>query len=153
MSATPPIGATPNLWIIGVWSYSFGNRTACKIPEPQDNPFWEKSNRIGGEREKGPVNSGHYVLPAMCCAYTSLRPTAGLKTFTSTTATFAIYLVQVYEWLCLCCMLYVVANNVCQYPCAPWWLGNGLSKRLMTHTGVIHGARLIDTQIKHTQTD
>ena len=44
-----------------------------KIPVPKDNPFWEKSNRIG---ERKTDNRGHYFLPATpkCSWCTSLRP-------------------------------------------------------------------------------
>ena len=39
-------------------------KTPCKISEPYDNPFWEKSNpaeREREERENNAVNSGHFV--------------------------------------------------------------------------------------------
>ena len=39
-------------------------RIPCKISEPYDNHFWEKSNRPE-RRGKNAVNSGLYILPAM----------------------------------------------------------------------------------------
>ena len=33
-------------------------RTPCKISEPYDNSFWEKSNNLGRRKKKNAVNSG-----------------------------------------------------------------------------------------------
>ena len=53
----PIFSLTPNL--IFLWL-----KTPCKISEPYDNPFWERSKRSREkeeEREKNAVNSGHLV--------------------------------------------------------------------------------------------
>ena len=54
-----------------------GKNKMWDIPQPDTNPFWEKSNSMRRKkRDKNAVNSGHFVLPSTLrgSARTSLIP-------------------------------------------------------------------------------
>ena len=59
-SAQPPIDTSGNF---SGGAKKIDLKTPCKISEPYDNSFWEKSNNLGKKEQekKKAVNSGHLV--------------------------------------------------------------------------------------------